>query len=98
MMKEALSVDVSADGPTLRQLAEEVRDTHHAFVLRIDGDDAAVLVPVDRAIKRKKPTPSAADIAAFEAAFGGWKDVDIDAFLRDNAESRRISSRPPVEL
>lgn len=83
MMKEAMPIDVSADEPTLRQLAEEVRDTHHAFVLRIDGDDAAVVVPVDRAIKRKvKRTPSAADIAAFEAAFGGWKDVDVDAFLR----------------
>lgn len=38
------------------------------------------------------------DDEAFLSSLGGWKDVDVDSFLKDNYESRRISTRPPVEL
>jgi hypothetical protein len=38
------------------------------------------------------------DEEAFLSSAGAWADVDIDTFLKDNAESRRLSTRPPVEL
>jgi hypothetical protein len=39
-----------------------------------------------------------ADFEAFRAAAGSWKDVDTDKLIEDIYESRRRSSRPPVEL
>jgi hypothetical protein len=42
---------------------------------------------------------TAEDYAAFRSAAGGWKDlIDVDRFIEDIYESRRISTRPPVEL
>jgi hypothetical protein len=42
---------------------------------------------------------TAEDYAAFRSAARGWKDlVDVDRFIEDIYESRRISTRPPVEL
>lgn len=32
------------------------------------------------------------------SAGGGWADLDTDQLIEDIYESRRISSRPPVEL
>lgn len=48
--------------------------------------------------KRGRETKTEADHAAFTASLGSWKDVDVDAFLKDNEESRRMSTRPPVDL
>ena len=38
------------------------------------------------------------DYEAFLTSAGGWADFDIDAFLKANEESRRLNTRPPVEL
>jgi hypothetical protein len=68
-------------------------------VIRRADEDLAVIVPVKRKGKRPAGThKSAEDVAAAWATFGGWKGVDLERFLRDNEESRRISTRPPVEL
>jgi hypothetical protein len=82
--------------PELLRLAEEVRSTSEPCVLRRDGEDVAVVMPVKR--RRAKRSNTEADYEAFRAAAGGWKDVDVDKFLADNQASRRASSRPPVEL
>jgi len=52
------------------------------------------LVPKPRHRRVQDP----ADIDAFLSAAGTWRDVDTDALVRDIVESRRLSSRPPVEL
>lgn len=69
-------------------------------ILRKDGEDLAVIAPLPQPKRRKgSHKPSDADLAAFRSAAGGWKDlIDIDQFIEDVRESRRISSRPPVEL
>lgn len=94
MARECTPIDVSR----LTELADEVRKTRRPRTVTINADVVAVLKPAKPARLRARREPTAEDIAAFEAAAGGWKDVDVDRFLRDNAESRRRSSRRPVEL
>jgi len=44
-------------------------------------------------------TPEAHDLAAFDRAAGSWKGtLDVDAFLKNNAESRMRSTRPAPRL
>lgn len=44
-------------------------------------------------------TPETRDFAAFDRAAGSWKGtIDADAFLKDNAESRKLSTRPVPRL
>jgi hypothetical protein len=48
--------------------------------------------------RRKAARKSSADYKAFLGSAGSWSDVDIDAFLKANRESRDRSTRPSVEL
>lgn len=87
------------DMDRLAELADEVSKTKRPRAIGINRDVVAVLRPAARrAARRAKREPTAEDIAAFEAAAGGWEDVDTDQFLKDSYENRRISTRPPVEL
>lgn len=91
-------IDVTDRTPELRKLAEDVREARHPFVLRIDGEDVAIVAPAHRIERRATREKSAADMAAFWSSFGGWKDVDTDKLIEDIYASRRISTRPPVDL
>src|SRR5579871_3687182 len=98
MAMEFAPIEISHDSALVKR-AEEVRATGRARLLRLANEDIAVLMPVRKPVAmRAKRTPTNEDIAAFEAAAGGWKDVDIDRFLSDNARSRQLSSRPSVDL
>lgn len=44
-------------------------------------------------------TPAGRDFTAFDRAAGSWKDtIDIEAFLKNNMESRMRSTRPVPSL
>jgi predicted DNA-binding antitoxin AbrB/MazE fold protein len=44
-------------------------------------------------------TPTVRDFAAFDRAAGSWKGtLDVEAFLKNNAESRRRATRPVPRL
>lgn len=44
-------------------------------------------------------TPEARDLAAFARAAGSWKGtMDVEAFLKNNAESRMRATRPVPRL
>ena len=92
------AIDVR-DLPDLEQLAEEVRRTGEPRMLRRADEELAMIVPVP---KRRRPAgrvKTAADRKAFLSSAGGWRDlVDTDQLVADIYESRRLSSRPPVEL
>jgi len=44
-------------------------------------------------------TPEARDLEAFDRAAGSWKGtIDVDAFLKNNTESRARATRPVPRL
>lgn len=62
------------------------------------GDGELVEVkPVNQA-KPGRRAKTKEDYEAFLSSFGGWRDVDVDSFLKDNYASRQVSTRSPVEL
>jgi hypothetical protein len=103
MALERETIDIS-NNPDLLRLAEEVRRRNTSTVLRNGDQVVAVVMPVADTGKRKAPRspfrqPSQADMDAFLAAAGGWKDlVDTEQLKRDIYESRARSGRPPIEL
>lgn len=60
-----------------------------------NGERAILKSASKRSSKKHK---AETDYKAFRAAAGSWKDVDNDKFLKNNRESRLISSRSPVKL
>ncbi len=96
--REPTPIDVT-DTPDVLRLAEEVRRSGQPRLLRRDGEDLAVLSPVvPPGRRRRKRTKTEADREAFLSSAGGWRGlVDVDQFLQDLDESRRLT-RPPVEL
>jgi hypothetical protein len=96
MVKETKHLDITHT-PELLRLAEEVHASREPCVLRRASEDLAMVVPVRKKRKTKR-TISQADYDAFLSSAGGWKDFDLETFLRNNARSRRISTRPPVGL
>ncbi len=99
MAEEMIYIDIS-DVPDLLRIAEEVRTTRTPRMLQSDSEDVAVLMPVTPPRRHKaKHAKTKADYEAFRAAAGGWKGlVDTDKLIADIYESRRISTKPPVEL
>ncbi len=102
MAHEHETIDISHN-PDLLRIAEAVRKNNTPTVLRRDDEDVAVVMPLADGTKprarRAGKQKTQADIDAFRASAGGWKDlVDTDQLKRDIAESRARSSRPPVEL
>jgi hypothetical protein len=99
MARALISFDISKT-PDLLRLVEEVAESGKPRILRRADEDVAVLLPVKKETSR--PTPfrkkTKADYEAFLASAGGWADVDIDTFLKENAKSRRLSTRPPAKL
>ena len=81
----------------LARIFERVIGEGEEVVVETESGKLVALKSLARA-KRRRRTKTKADYEAFLASAGGWKDVDVDSFLNDNDESRRISTRPPVEL
>jgi len=99
MTREIIPIDISSV-PDLLRLAEEVATSGTPRLLRRENEDVAILMPLTvstlrRRVPRKK---TAADYDAFRASAGSWSDVDLDAFLNDNEESRKLNVRPAVDL
>jgi hypothetical protein len=85
--------------PEILRLAEEVKARQESYLLRHNGEDIAVLIPAPQNLRpREKRAKSEADLAAFYASAGGWEDMDTDRLKQEIYESRRISTRPPIEL
>jgi len=95
-MSQRAIIDVTAS-PELRRVAEEVRATQEPIVLRLEGEEIAVLSPLAPARHRRR-VPTQADIEAAMSAAGSWKGlVDVDN-LKAEWRAARGSRRPPIDL
>jgi hypothetical protein len=96
MASERQPIDIT-NLPALRALVAEAQASDAPRILRAEGEDIAILTPLRPASRRH--APSETDVAAFLATAGGWQElVDTERLKEDIATSRRLSSRPPVEL
>lgn len=92
------SIDIS-NSPELLRIVEEVKTSRKPRILTKNSEHVALLMPVDTATPlKKKREKTIADYEAFRSAAGSWKDVDIEEFKKNMYESRKRSTRPPVEL
>ena len=97
MTKELSPIPFEEFSTNLSSLFEQViRESKSVVVENAEGE-RAVLEPINSS-KRKNRVRSEADHNALLAAAGSWKDEDIDTFLKNNEESRRLNTRPPVDL
>lgn len=88
------AIDIT-DIPDLLRIAEEVRDSNEARILKRDDEDIAVLKPVAR---KGRARSSKADYEAFVSAAGSWKGlVDADA-VKEEIKASRGSDRASVSL
>lgn len=98
MAAKLASVDI-AEVHSLRELVEEVRRDGVPRLLRSENEDIALLLPVTPTTRQRRRRKTADDYDAFRASAGGWKGiVDVDQFKRDNTASRKVSTRPTIEL
>jgi hypothetical protein len=99
MARALPAIDVE-DSPELERLVEELQVSGEPVVLRRDGEPVAVVLSPDwRSDRERGRELSEAERRAFLTTAGGWKGLlDVDRFIEDNYESRRISTRPPVDL
>jgi hypothetical protein len=97
MAGEMTSIDITHN-PELRRLAEEVRTSRKPRILVNEGRDVAVLKPVSPTRRRPGRGKTEADHQAFRSSAGAWRgNVDVDKFLEELEESRRLTT-PPVEV
>ena len=106
MASEARGIEL-ADVSDLAALVDEVRRSRHPRILRQNGEDVALLMPVVRPERQRSHVshprpPTEAEItrsrAGIMAAAGSWQDVDVEALKRDFHRQRDVTTRPPVEL
>ena len=83
----------------LAALFDRVTQNRETIIVEREAGERAILKPVTAVRAARRRRISAADRAAFLASAGGWKGlVDTEKLKRDIAESRMLSTRPPVEL
>jgi hypothetical protein len=92
------AIDIS-ESPELRRLVDGLRASRRSIVLRQGNEDLAVITPVESPEPYPWRQPTEEDYEAFRSAAGSWQGhLDVEQFIKDNYESRRLSSRPPVDL
>ena len=107
MASEVRTIDI-ADVGDLGTLVEEIRRSRTPRILRHDGEDVAVLMPLATPAQRsgargsRLRPPTAEEIARSQAgikkAAGSWQDIDAERLKDELRRQRAIVTRPPVEL
>lgn len=96
-MADIEPIDISGV-PLLECLVEEARRARQPIELRKGDIVVARLMPVEQPAERSIKERTAEGHDAFLKSAGSWSDVDADAFVEAVYESRRITTRPAVDL
>ena len=98
MVKELTRMPFDGFASNVEAVFERIVCENETVLIEKERNMRAILKPVVPAF-RPRPGKSAADYEAFLASAGGWRGlVDTDKLIANIYESRRRSSRPPVEL
>lgn len=81
----------------LAQFFERVIHEHETVLVESDTGDLVEVRHISY-IRSRRREKTEEDYESFLATAGSWSDVDVDTFLKDNEESRRLSTRPHIEL
>jgi hypothetical protein len=93
MESEARTIDV-ADVGDLGTLVEEIRRSRTPRILRRDGEDVAVLMPLTGTPGRS----GGGGPAGIRDAAGLWQDIDAEKLKDELRHQRAVVTRSPVEL
>ena len=80
----------------LAEIFDEVSRENETVVVKTRFGEIEVKRVSPTELQRREKTQE--DKEAFLASAGAWADVDVDSFLKANEESRRLNTRPPVDL
>ncbi len=97
MNKELRKIPFDEFATNLARIFDRVVTENVPSVVEGKGKKMAILKPM-RASSRRRRRKTRADYEAFLSAAGSWHKVDTDRLVSDIYESRRLSSRPPVQL
>ena len=97
MTKELSLIPFSQFSNNLDSFFEQVIRENKEIVIENEQGEQVLIKPAPVS-KRKHRVHTEADHQAFLSSAGGWKDVDTDKLLENIYESRKASSRPPVDL
>ena len=99
MARQATTVPFEEFSSHLEEFFDRVVQEGETIIVKKQEGEVAVIKPAAfKTRRRRKRKISEADHQAFIRAAGSWSDFDVDTFLENIYESRRMSSRPPVEL
>lgn len=80
--------------PEIARVAREVATSGRPRILRDDGMDVAMILPVRQPRRPRSKSPTAEEWEAVEALFGAWRDeIDPDEFKRQRGELQ-LDDRP----
>jgi hypothetical protein len=97
MTKELKHISFEEFSDNLIHIFERVINDHEAVLVEGEHGELVEVKSVTSTSPRSRGKTKE-DYEAFLASAGGWTDADVDTFLKANEESRRLSTRPPVEL
>jgi len=81
----------------LTRIFDRVTSAGEEIVVETGAGKLVAIKPISRT-KLRRRTKNKADYEAFLASAGGWRNVDVNLFLKENEKSRRLHTRPPVDL
>jgi hypothetical protein len=98
-MAIAKTIDIDNE-PQLIELVSALRDEQSSVLLRLAGEEVAIVTPVTGAAHHtpNRRVKTAEDLAEFLSLAGTWKGLVDEDIVDEIYRSRSISTRNPVDL
>jgi hypothetical protein len=97
VVAQRTTIDIT-NNPELRRLGNEVRESGEPIVLQADGEDVAIVQPLDRSQPHLDFKPTEEQIRITMSAAGGWKGIIDPDELKAQIKAARGSKRPVIKL
>ena len=97
VMTHIIPIDISSS-PDLVRLAEEVAATKKSRLLRVSGENVAILTPLKPTKRREtKSEKTLGEDKRFRLGVGAWKDIDAREMIAKIYRWRAEGSRPAIK-